>query len=61
MKKKAFTKCPVILIDDIDTNIPAPAPFLPSPEGSSIASLSTLDIYSMNAEKVPIFEFSIKE
>ena len=44
----------MILIDDIDINIPAPASFLPSPEGSSIASLSTLDIYSMSAEKVPI-------
>lgn len=49
-ESSTFTKCPVILIDDLDINIPASQPSLSTP--SSIALLTSMDIYTTQVEKV---------
>ena len=49
----SFSKCPVILIDDLDINIPASQPSLAIP--SSIDLLTSMDIYQSMTEKVGLF------
>ena len=51
----SFSKCPVILIDDLDINIPASQPSLAVP--SSITLFTSIDIYHSMTEKVGISVF----
>lgn len=51
-EKETFTKCPVILIDDLDVNVPSSQSFNPSSEGISIGDLSSMDLYTRYSEKV---------
>lgn len=55
--EQVFTKCPVILIDDLDINIPFTYSFQPTAD-SSIADRTALDIYSASFEKVELWLFT---
>lgn len=51
-EREAFTKCPVILIDDLDVNVPSSQSFSLSAEGISIGDLTSMDLYTRYTEKV---------
>ena len=56
--EKVYTKCPIILIDDLDINIPSAFPFVPSLESVPLADRTSFDIYSHSFEKVILFPIS---
>ena len=47
-KPKVFTKLPIILVDDLDINVPASLSFSPSNDDL----VTSLDVYSQQFEKV---------
>lgn len=50
--ERVFTKCPIILIDDLDINIPAAFPFIPSVDSVPLTNRTSFDLYSQSFEKV---------